>query len=101
MLIAFKVHGLKGSRKYSAPLRDDPRLFFNKSALYNYVCSLHTLFLCMDEEHRGKKPCMHKHVDIIYSLVVIEGCQGAVRSWSVMTESAYGKCQQPEEPIQG
>lgn len=44
---------------------------------------------------------MHKHVDIVYSLVVTEECQRAVWSWSVMTVSTHGKCQQPEEPIQG
>ena len=31
MLIAFKVHGLKASCKYSAPLTGDLRLFFSKS----------------------------------------------------------------------
>lgn len=46
MLIAFKVHGLKGSCKYSAPLTDDPRLFFNKSAPLQ-ICLLFTYPLFM------------------------------------------------------
>jgi len=55
----------------------------------------------MVEKHEGERKHVCTNVDIVYSLVIIEECQRAVWSRSVMTVSTYGKCQQPEEPVQG
>lgn len=99
ILIAFKVHSLKGSCKYSAPLMWS-KVVYNKSAPLQ-ICSLFAyLLLCMGGKHGRKKNSMHKHVNIVCHLVVRRQSKRVVCHWSV-TMVIIHRCQWHDGPIPG
>lgn len=99
ILTAFKIHSLKGSCKYSAPLMWS-KAAFNKSAPLQ-ICSLFAYpLLCMGGKHGRKKNGVHKHVNIVCYLVVRRESKRVVCNWSVTMVSIH-RCQWPNGPIPG